>query len=125
MKQNRPRNITVLLPDPQFCANVSNKEQSLVARYQKNNLSGAVIALKSREPQWNPRLQANVLDFHGRVTVPSVQNFILICGKEKEDIVLFGKTGEEVYSLDFGWPVSVFQAFSIGISSIAYKFGCE
>jgi len=45
---------------------------------------------------------------------------------DEDDVILqFGKFEEEVYSMDFKFPLSLFQAFSICISSLDRKFGCE
>ncbi len=74
---------------------------------------------------WSDRLHAFILDFKGRVTVPSVKNFVLSLEEGKKDAVIFGKVAQNVYSLDVAWPFSLYQAFALAISSIAFKVGCE
>ncbi len=65
-----------------------------------------------------------MLDFRGRVKMPSVKNFILTDDANKEEYVVFGKVDDNSYMLDVKWPLSLFQGFALAISSIASKIGC-
>ena len=57
------------------------------------------------------------LNFHGRVTVPSVKNFQLISQEDDENIILqFGKISSNGYNLDFKAPFNMLQAFAVALS---------
>jgi tubby and related proteins len=69
---------------------------------------------------------AFVLNFGGRVKLPSVKNFILINeSNPTENLVLFGRVDKHEFNLDFQYPISPFQAFSFALSSLVFKWGCE
>lgn len=94
-------------------------------------------------PAWDYEYKTYKLDFKGRVRQTSKKNFILkkkkIKESEKKDLsILFdndndedkillqcGKIDNQSYALDFIYPLSPFEAFSISITSIIYKFSCE
>ena len=54
----------------------------------------------------------------------SIKNFIL-CNNEQEQIMQFGRTGNNDFYLDVQWPLSLFQAFAIALSSFDSKPGCD
>ncbi|KAK4586859.1 hypothetical protein RGQ29_023861 [Quercus rubra] len=88
-----------------------------------------VLVLKNKAPRWHEQLQCWCLNFHGRVTVASVKNFQLVAspengpaGPEHEKIILqFGKVGRDLFTMDFRYPISAFQAFAICLSSFDTK----
>ncbi|OIT39849.1 tubby-like f-box protein 3 [Nicotiana attenuata] len=91
-----------------------------------------VLSLKNKAPRWHEQLQCWCLNFNGRVTVASVKNFQLVAsrgdgaGQEHENVVLqFGKVGEDVFTMDYQYPISAFQAFAICLSSFDTKIACE
>ncbi|CAI0626962.1 unnamed protein product [Linum tenue] len=109
----------------------------------KSNLTGdsgptpgprkAGLVLKNKSPRWHEHLQCWCLNFHGRVTVASVKNFQLVAapengvaGPEHEQIILqFGKVGKDLFTMDYRYPISAFQAFAICLSSFDTKIACE
>ncbi|CAN0826216.1 Tubby-like F-box protein 6, partial [Linum grandiflorum] len=94
--------------------------------------NGALV-LKNKSPRWHKHLQCWCLNFHGRVTVASVKNFQLVAsaengvgGPEYEKIILqFGKVGKDMFTMDYRYPISAFQAFAICLSSFDTKLACE
>ena len=40
-------------------------------------------------------------------------------------ILQFGRVGKHQFTMDYHWPLSPFQAFSICLSSFDYKLACE
>lgn len=94
-----------------------------------------MLILKNKSPRWHERLQCWCLNFNGRVTVASVKNFQLVAytedgeggvGVEHEDVVLqFGKVGKDLFTMDYQYPISAFQAFAICLSSFETKIACE
>jgi hypothetical protein len=83
------------------------------------------LQLKSRRPRWNKRMRTLILDFHGRCSKASVQNFQLdlATGDESrkaprgEPEVLFGRTGADRFVLDYRSPLGMAQAFAIALTT--------
>ncbi|RHN42116.1 putative transcription factor TUBBY family [Medicago truncatula] len=67
------------------------------------------------------------LNFKGRVTVASVKNFQFVAAvdpshnvspEEQERVILqFGKIGTDIFTMDYSYPLSAFQAFAICLAS--------
>ncbi|XP_010245367.1 PREDICTED: tubby-like F-box protein 3 [Nelumbo nucifera] len=91
------------------------------------------LVLKNKAPRWHEQLQCWCLNFRGRVTVASVKNFQLVAspengpaGQEHEKVLLqFGKVGKDLFTMDYRYPISAFQAFAICLSSFDTKIACE
>jgi len=85
------------------------------------------LLLESRKPRWNSRLKSLILDFHGRCSKASIQNFQLDlatgegsdegCPKLGEPEILFGKTGPNRFALDYKHPLGMAQAFAIALTT--------
>lgn len=97
--------------------------------------SGEPLVLKNKSPRWHEQLQCWCLNFRGRVTVASVKNFQLVSAtepshnipaEEQEKVILqFGKIGKDIFTMDYSYPLSAFQAFAICLSSFDTKPACE
>jgi Tub family len=84
------------------------------------------VTLVNKRPIYNPGSDSYMLNFNGRVTLPSVKNFQLIHPDDALYITLmFGKTGENEFVLDYTYPWNAFEAFGIGVASLVFKIGCE
>lgn len=93
------------------------------------------LTLKNKAPRWHEQLQCWCLNFKGRVTVASVKNFQLVAAvdpshnipaAEQEKVILqFGKIGKDIFTMDYRYPLSAFQAFAICLSSYDTKLACE
>lgn len=103
------------------------------------------LILKNKPPRWHEQLQCWCLNFRGRVTIASVKNFQLIAAsRESVDstaasagstqpgpsdhdkiILQFGKIGKDLFTMDYRYPLSAFQAFAICLSSFDSKLACE
>lgn len=94
------------------------------------------LELKNKSPRWHEQLQCWCLNFNGRVTVASVKNFQLVASgegaaneapvEENENVIIqFGKVGKDVFTMDYMYPISAFQAFAICLSSFDTKIACE
>ena len=56
---------------------------------------GQLAVLRNKPPRWNEQLAAYCLNFHGRVTQPSVKNFQLASADSLDRVLLqFGKVRE-------------------------------
>lgn len=99
------------------------------------------LILRNKAPRWHEQLQCWCLNFRGRVTVASVKNFQLIAAAqpaagaptpsqptppEHDKIILqFGKVAKDMFTMDYRYPLSAFQAFAICLSSFDTKLACE
>uniref|UniRef100_A0A7N0VJX1 Tubby C-terminal domain-containing protein n=1 Tax=Kalanchoe fedtschenkoi TaxID=63787 RepID=A0A7N0VJX1_KALFE len=93
------------------------------------------LMLKNKPPRWHEQLQCWCLNFKGRVTVASVKNFQLaaavepsenVSADEQERVILqFGKIGKDIFTMDYSYPLSAFQAFAICLTSFDNKPACE
>lgn len=109
-----------------------------------NNESGTSFRAKAKKnrptfrhkminmpPVWDEDSQAHVLDFRGRVTRTSQNNFQLVERSllDKTARVQFGLVSssstseEEIFTLDFMHPFSPLQAFSLALTSL--DRGCD
>jgi hypothetical protein len=82
-----------------------------------------LLPLQNRPPWWNVELGSFVLNFGGRVSVASVKNFQLCDRTDQDNIMLqFGRIhGRHSFTMDFQYPLTAVQAFSIAISSLQSK----
>jgi hypothetical protein len=85
------------------------------------------ICLESRKPRWNAKLHSLVMSFWGRATCASAKNFQLQymgaqrSEKEQDVELLFGKTGENSFVLDYRRPLGMAQAFAVALSTASWK----
>lgn len=128
-----PRKMTVVIPRVQphgeriVCRTLNAGTEGLVALQKQGGTASQMIELyNNKPPKWNDQIGAYVLNFNKRVTEASVKNFQLISATDPETVYLqFGRVGKEVFNLDFRFPISPFQAFTMCLSSFDYKLGCE
>ncbi|CAN4110624.1 unnamed protein product [Withania somnifera] len=109
---------------------------------EEDDGKGKPLVLKNKAPRWHEQLQCWCLNFRGRVTVASVKNFQLIAATQQpaaapttsqptsqsdhDKIILqFGKVGKDMFTMDYRYPLSAFQAFAICLSSFDTKLACE
>ncbi|CAL9775863.1 unnamed protein product [Musa acuminata subsp. burmannicoides] len=100
------------------------------------------LVLRNKAPRWHEQLQCWCLNFRGRVTIASVKNFQLISAiqpaagapmlsepaapSEHDKVILqFGKVAKDMFTMDFRYPLSAFQAFAICLTSFGTKLACE
>lgn len=101
------------------------------------------LVLRNKAPRWHEQLQCWCLNFRGRVTIASVKNFQLIATSsqppatgaptvsqpapsDQDKVILqFGKVAKDMFTVDYRYPLSAFQAFAICLSSFDTKLACE
>jgi len=102
------------------------------------------LVLRNKAPRWHEQLQCWCLNFRGRVTVASVKNFQLVAATQRaagaptpsqpapapppdqdKVILQFGKVAKDMFTMDYHYPLSAFQAFAICLSSFDTKLACE
>ncbi|QCD81762.1 hypothetical protein DEO72_LG2g2092 [Vigna unguiculata] len=130
--------------DEPFSPSPAAKEKVPVPDLNSASLSEPLIStqvsteqleLKNKAPRWHEQLQCWCLNFKGRVSVASVKNFQLVAAvdpshnvsaEEQDKVILqFGKIGKDIFTMDYRYPLSTFQAFAICLSSFDTKPACE
>uniref|UniRef100_A0A8C5TC02 TUB like protein 3 n=1 Tax=Malurus cyaneus samueli TaxID=2593467 RepID=A0A8C5TC02_9PASS len=125
-----PRKMSVIIPGmnmnhKRIPIRPRNEHEGLLSKWQNKNLEN-LIELHNKAPVWNDDTQSYVLNFHGRVTQASVKNFQIVHDNDPDYIVMqFGRVAEDVFTLDYNYPLCALQAFAIGLSSFDGKLVCE
>ncbi|XP_063813300.1 tubby-related protein 1 [Pseudophryne corroboree] len=125
-----PRKMTVLIPGmDEDCERVPirprNDNDGLLQRWQNKNMEN-VIELHNKSPVWNDETQSYVLNFHGRVTHPSIKNFQIVHSDDLDYIIMqFGRIADDAFTMDYKYPMCAVQAFAIALSSFDGKLACE
>ncbi|XP_028159549.1 protein king tubby [Ostrinia nubilalis] len=125
-----PRKMTVILPGmtpdrQRVTIAPQDDSETLLERLKAQNLDDIVV-LHNKTPVWNDETQSYVLNFHGRVTQASVKNFQIVHDSEPDYVVMqFGRISEDVFTMDFRYPLCALQAFGIALSSFDSKLACE
>eukprot|EP00210_Caulerpa_lentillifera_P001738 g1668.t1 len=126
-----PRKMTALVPKVFPNGKISqfqptDQQDSILSKYKEGKNDESLVSLVNKSPKWNDQLNAYCLNFKGRVTEASVKNFQLVTENDPDRVVLqFGKVGKDRFNMDFGWPVTAFQAFAICLTSFDNKLACE
>ncbi|XP_026736148.1 protein king tubby isoform X2 [Trichoplusia ni] len=125
-----PRKMTVILPGmtpdrQRVTIAPQDDSETLLERWKSQTLDDIVV-LHNKTPVWNDETQSYVLNFHGRVTQASVKNFQIVHDSEPDYVVMqFGRISEDVFTMDFRYPLCALQAFGIALSSFDSKLACE
>ncbi|KAI7745139.1 hypothetical protein M8C21_024237 [Ambrosia artemisiifolia] len=137
-----PKSFPLSFDDKPSLSSPSFKSKDLTATnsiVSTSSSSGSIcfepLTLKNKAPRWHEQLQCWCLNFKGRVTVASVKNFQLVASvdpsrnvsaAEQDKVILqFGKIGKDIFTMDYRYPLSAFQAFAICLSSFDTKPACE
>jgi len=77
------------------------------------------LVMHNKAPLWNEGSQVYQLDFGGRVTQESAKNFqIEYLGKQ---VMQFGRIDANAYTLDFQYPLTAIQAFSVALANVTQR----
>ncbi|KAL7289908.1 hypothetical protein TKK_0016298 [Trichogramma kaykai] len=125
-----PRKMTVIIPGMtpderrvEICPR--DESETLLERWKAKNMDN-LIELHNKTPVWNDDTQSYVLNFHGRVTQASVKNFQVVHETDVDYVVMqFGRVAEDVFTMDYRFPLCALQAFAIALSSFDSKLACE
>uniref|UniRef100_A0A1I8H558 Tub domain-containing protein n=1 Tax=Macrostomum lignano TaxID=282301 RepID=A0A1I8H558_9PLAT len=125
-----PRKMTVLLPgmnadSERIELRPKSDDDGLLARYKRKEMNN-LLELHNKTPVWNEDTQSYVLNFHGRVTQASVKNFQVVHDNDVDYIVMqFGRISDDIFTMDFAYPMCALQAFGVALSSFDGKLACE
>lgn len=125
-----PRKMTVIIPGMtpdqkrvEICPR--DESETLLERWKLKHMDN-LIELHNKTPVWNDDTQSYVLNFHGRVTQASVKNFQVVHDSDVDYVVMqFGRVAEDVFTMDYRFPLCTVQAFAIALSSFDSKLACE
>ncbi|KAG7272837.1 hypothetical protein CRUP_025817 [Coryphaenoides rupestris] len=98
--------MTVIIPG--MLENDERDIETLLIRHDNGNTDN-LVTLMNKSPSWNEQSQSYVLNFHG-------QDYI---------VMQFGRVAEDVFSMDYSFPLCALQAFAITLSSFDGKLACE
>lgn len=126
----QPRRCQMLFPTlnadniPTAVVSARNRGRGLLDQLRRhilegtNNISPNLFLVKTKEPHYDPVSNSYRLNFHGRVTVPSIKNLQVIHAEDPSKVLCqFGKTDTSRFHLDFKRPFNAFQAFCIALAS--------
>ncbi|KAJ8944024.1 hypothetical protein NQ318_021739 [Aromia moschata] len=124
-----PRKMTVIIPGMADNMRVTiypqDGSEGLIELWKVKNMD-KLIELHNKTPVWNDDTQSYVLNFHGRVTQASVKNFQIVHDSDSDYVVMqFGRVAEDVFTMDYRYPLCALQAFAIALSSFDSKLACE
>nr|XP_055044220.1 tubby-related protein 1 isoform X2 [Misgurnus anguillicaudatus] len=125
-----PRKMTVIIPgmdedNERVPIRPQTENDNLLACYHNRQMDN-LIELHNKTPVWNDDTASYVLNFSGRVTQASVKNFQIVHTKDSSYIVMqFGRVADDVFTLDYKYPMCAIQAFAIALSSFDSKLACE
>lgn len=115
-----------MTPDRQRVTIAPQDDSETLLERLKSQTLDDIVVLHNKTPVWNDETQSYVLNFHGRVTQASVKNFQIVHDSEPEYVVMqFGRISEDVFTMDFRYPLCALQAFGIALSSFDSKLACE
>ncbi|XP_029200711.1 tubby-related protein 3-like isoform X1 [Acropora millepora] len=125
-----PRRMTVVLPgmglDQQRIPIRPHTDNDGLLERHKNKRMENLLELHNKTPVWNDDTQSYVLNFHGRVTQASVKNFQIVMDADVDYIIMqFGRVAEDVFTMDYNYPMCALQAFAVALSSFDGKLACE
>ncbi|EPR80125.1 Tubby protein [Spraguea lophii 42_110] len=105
---------------------LAKKFNGHLIEYWKEDYSNRFKVLTNRKPLYSAETNSFVLNFNGRVTMPSVKNFQIVHPMELSSVTLtFGKIDKDSFVLDYGHPWSPIRAFGIALTALDFKVGCE
>ncbi|KAM3621855.1 uncharacterized protein V6R79_017122 [Siganus canaliculatus] len=125
-----PRRMTVIIPgmnkdNDRVPLRPRSDCDGLLIRHQNRRMEN-LIELHNKTPVWNEETASHVLNFNGRVTQASIKNFQIVHSKDLDYIVMqFGRIADDIFTLDYKYPMCAVQAFAIALSSFDGKIACE
>uniref|UniRef100_A0A3Q2X9H8 TUB like protein 1b n=1 Tax=Hippocampus comes TaxID=109280 RepID=A0A3Q2X9H8_HIPCM len=102
----------------------SQDYDGLLIRHQNRRMEN-LIELHNKTPVWNEETASHVLNFNGRVTQASIKNFQIVHSKDDYIVMQFGRIADDIFTLDYKYPMCAVQAFAIALSSFDGKIACE
>jgi hypothetical protein len=75
--------------------------------------------LKNRQPYYDVEKKKFVLNFNGRASISSKNNFQIVDEAQPDNILMqLGKVDNNTYNCDFAYPICALQAFGFALGSL-------
>ncbi len=103
--------IEIILNDDLTTTNNNLFEKKLNKRFR----------IQTKRPHWDASTKQYKLDFKGRATRASSNNFQLIDCESNSLVYQCAKWKSNLYNIDFKYPINAFQAFGIAMSCLSKK----
>lgn len=95
-----------------------------VEKHAAHAKKSGIMLLNNKSPEWNSNLNAYALNFNGRVLKASVKNIQLVDQANPDEILLqFGRVSDDVFHVDYRFPLNAIQAFGICLTTFAAHQG--
>jgi len=129
-----PRTMKVLIPDLEYdeipMIKPLNNDSGIIERYNNNNVNYntkcSISCFVNKKPAYSEQHKSFFLNFSGRIKQGSVKNFQIIKENDPDYLYIqFGRIDDNTFALDFQYPFSPLQAFSVALTSLERKFACE
>jgi len=129
-----PRTMKVLIPDLEYdeipMIKPLNNDSGIIERYNNNNVNYntkcSISCFVNKKPAYSEQHKSFFLNFSGRIKQGSVKNFQIIKENDPDYLYIqFGRIDDNTFALDFQYPFSPLQAFSVALTSLDRKFACE
>ena len=80
------------------------------------------MILNTRKPIFNEQIRGFVLNFAGRVIMPSIKNFILEDIQKQQEILMFGKIDKDNFRLQISSPINCVVGTAIALIQFEGRF---
>ncbi|KAH3761079.1 tubby protein-like [Pelomyxa schiedti] len=118
-----PWQLCVLIPK---IGHTAGSGSTLLQQFKEGHTDN-LLQFQNVPPVWDAVHGTYTLDFHNRATRVSVKNFQLREAPPGDETVKLqlGRMGDDLFSLDFGYPFTPCQAFGIAISALGFKLALD
>ncbi|CAF3599638.1 unnamed protein product [Rotaria sp. Silwood1] len=123
-----PRQINAVIPQIDYDIRPTKDEDTILDQWRDRRFT-YLIQLRNRTPQRIDGRKGHVLEFDSHHNIQaSVKNFQMVVDNEnlEEEVVMqFGRITDDTFLLDYRYPLSAIQAFSIALSAFDSHFTRE
>lgn len=125
-KSNQPRYfIMVSLIDGHKISDLTvhdSNNATLKTLYQQECNRSKMMLLHTRKPIFHEQIRGFVLNFSGRVSMPSIKNFILEDVNTNKEVLMFGKIDKDNFRLQISSPLNCFIGTAVALIQFEGRF---
>ncbi|CAF2886639.1 unnamed protein product [Rotaria sp. Silwood2] len=123
-----PRQINAVIPQIGYNIQPTKDEDTILDQWRDRRFT-YLTQLRNRLPKRIDGKRGHALEFIGQYEIQtSVKNFQMVIDNEnleEEVIMQFGRVTDDTFILDYRYPLSAIQAFSIALSAFDSRFARE
>lgn len=97
-------------------------EVSLDVLYKRGTNNTKIDLFRNRRPTYSEAVKGYILNFGGRVQKASIKNFILEDPVTQREVMMLGKTTDDIFRIDVSWPMPPAIAMAICLANFDSKF---